>query len=588
MQGMATDWYEIIDHKDPARLGVSATTVTVLQGLCPRFREEDRAIIFTSIDEKILFPDAKNWKQRNKIRDRICHVPRTIPSFEIFLTQCEVLRLGAPILQDLLSGRPWKEPLFPAFSAWAVQIEANDESGRFSHRAVYCQLWLFVIRKLFAGNFLPALLRQDLAALASKLGCEKIARQIGHQETGHLHIIHDCFRELFPVPYYTMQPYDEIRVIRLIAQRIAQATSSASPIGEIHSSYDCVRQIDRPRTSYDFAGVEHLYFTNVYPEFRMDVSENPLPRRLRDFFRAFFGCAEQFNSPGSLEVIDKPPMHTETASSFIQDKTANMNGFLAETETVTQEGFDHVTTEENQSVVGAHSLKNCLPIPRGEVSESTSMRCNEDQYHAIGSAKEDIRTYSAPHDEMMDVESNNIATQSYNEDKAVGNLGTRQPGQRKLPSISMALHSYTIEYKPQNQYEVQRTNDEVPEWNDLPFVESVDYGGGVFRLRNLVNVKVEGATENDVAYLEEIREIADGHKLTLISWCYSWDEASRRDCKNIGLWPAESSYMVSNHLQVISWDSINSKFGQEGCDTVAETVKLEITRKRCRVVKWKP
>jgi hypothetical protein len=161
---MATDWYEIIDHKDPARLGVNATTVTVLQGLCPRFREEDRAIICTSMDEKILFPDAKNWKQRNKIRDRICHFPRTIPSFEIFLTQCEVLRLGAPILQDLLSGRPWKEPLFPAFSAWAVQIEANDESGRFSHRAVYCQLWLFVIRKLFAGSFLPALLRQDLAA----------------------------------------------------------------------------------------------------------------------------------------------------------------------------------------------------------------------------------------------------------------------------------------------------------------------------------------------------------------------------------------------------------------------------------------
>lgn len=74
----------------------------------------------------------------------------------------------------------------------------------------------------------------------------------------------------------------------------------------------------------------------------------------------------------------------------------------------------------------------------------------------------------------------------------------------------------------------------------------------------------------------------DGTKRFVLKvlWYYSRDEVEELDCINMQCWPRGCSWMLSNHIDVIMWDTANGPMDKEVRQKLAKGNVVDVWRPR--------
>ena len=95
---------------------------------------------------------------------------------------------------------------------------------------------------------------------------------------------------------------------------------------------------------------------------------------------------------------------------------------------------------------------------------------------------------------------------------------------------------------------------------------------------------MEGAQQGMIQ-LQQIRALDEDRAAIVVSWCYSRNEV-RRKCTNMNTWPKGCSYVLSTHLQVLMWDTLNGKVKQQQLQRMSteSVVDVSTSQRRWRLV----
>jgi hypothetical protein len=137
------------------------------------------------------------------------------------------------------------------------------------------------------------------------------------------------------------------------------------------------------------------------------------------------------------------------------------------------------------------------------------------------------------------------------------------------------LQLYIVSMGPTN-YVITRMITTIPHWEDLgPYMPSIVYAEETYDIGEVAYISMEGAGR-EMAQLQKIRALDEIRVLILVSWCYSRKDV-RNKCKNASTWPAGCSHMISTHLQVLLWDTMDGKVEDKQLQRISTEKVLDVS-----------
>ena len=272
-----------------------------------------------------ILPAVTSNEQRGEILERICSVPRLIPSFFTLHEDSKYLEAPMTILRQLLP-IPHGRSISQQFSALhnsqenlLVQTseftfeERPTRSASFKSWISYRELVLAAFRHFpFMGGKPPRtntrgkrLLQYgeqkswwcEIFALGSRLGYRRLVQKYPDHKAANASIIRDCLYRTQPARYYMNDPENDGRVVQLISQvlvnktRRTQMTVTPKIVSDVDDcgwkiEHRCGRPFEHSfRADEGSLFYDYIYSPTFVPQGRYLTSFGVK----RDMFLAFFG-----------------------------------------------------------------------------------------------------------------------------------------------------------------------------------------------------------------------------------------------------------------------------------------------------------
>ena len=292
---------------DP-RLHVDTETVRLLQLRIPRYSQEDRDIITTSMNERALFRYVTDPHLRASLLTRILGLPYTIPSLYSFSEDTKYLQACAPVFKRIVSNnfdKSFKAELTKRYNGSGrgedqIPLETGEQSFTFGHgseeeafEAGYAQLWLFAMRHFPELGGSP--LRKDpghqrpvskptaeylwhwLGHLASHLGFHSAEINLLCQEDPDMKMSIAFLKHARPQVFNaTDNCQAKIKAVYEILQSIPSTSLPPDqPVMSINNGCGIEQRCGRPHESTHYADKDLLFYGNVAKDVESAISTWP-------------------------------------------------------------------------------------------------------------------------------------------------------------------------------------------------------------------------------------------------------------------------------------------------------------------------
>jgi hypothetical protein len=129
-----------------------------------------------------------------------------------------------------------------------------------------------------------------------------------------------------------------------------------------------------------------------------------------------------------------------------------------------------------------------------------------------------------------------------------------------------------------------RHDKSVPQWKNLTFLPDLEYSGVRYMVGDIVYILLQDGNEDSFAKIREIRDLADGRKVISVLWYFTIKDARSYGCTTLESWPKGKSNMLTNMLQVLTWDTINGMVDENILNQLTSGKVLDVCAKACKIL----
>ena len=151
-------------------------------------------------------------------------------------------------------------------------------------------------------------------------------------------------------------------------------------------------------------------------------------------------------------------------------------------------------------------------------------------------------------------------------------------------AIKAAPEYYSVVRNGRKTHYIMRRNKSVPKWKNLTSLPEVVHRGVRYKVGDVVYILLQDDTKDSFAKIREIRDLANGRKVICALWYFSIKDARSYGCTTLRRWPKGKSHMLTNVLQVLTWDTINGMVDKNVLSQLVSGKILDVCRKGCKIL----